>query len=85
MTVLAAVQTQLESLGTCEAGRLLGLAVCSAYWGGDYVIALRDLSTQLDSENLGLVVALLDYRNTAGWSDNEFWQLACLAKSMHDL
>lgn len=85
MTVLVAVQTQLEKLGDSEAGRLLASAVCSAYWGGDYVVALRDLSTKFDSENLGLVVALLDYRNTPNWSDNDFWRLACFAKAMHDL
>lgn len=85
MTVLETTQARLENLGDSEAGRLLGAAVCSAYWGGDYVVALRDLATKFDSENLGLVVALLDYRNTPNWSDNDFWRLACLAKDMHNL
>lgn len=63
--------------------RLLAHVVCSAYWGGAGV-DLRKLDG-LDADNWALAKAVMEYRRLPGWSDAEFYALACWCRVRHDL
>ncbi len=63
--------------------KLLAEVVCSTYWGGAGV-DLRELD-RLDADNWALAVAIMGYRRTPRWSDNEFCALAVWCRDEHHL
>ena len=63
--------------------KLLAEVVCSTYWG-KHGVDLRELD-RLDADNWALAVAIMGYRRTPGWSDDEFYALASWCLIQHKL
>jgi hypothetical protein len=66
-----------------SSSRILAHVVCSAYWGGAGV-DLRKLDG-LDAANWAIAKAIMEYRRQPGWSDAEFYALACWCRIRHEL
>jgi hypothetical protein len=63
--------------------RLLAKVICSTYWGG-VGVDLHELG-RLDAENWTLAAAIMGYRRTPDWDDNEFYTLAVWCLVRHKL